>query len=61
MMKMMNNTLSNLFVFQWIILKTVINIYEAVLWKLEKLIKKFLLQNDKFFTQGVEIFWKHVF
>ena len=61
MMKMMNNTLSNLFVFQWIMLKTVINIYEAVLWKLEKLIKKFLLQNDKFFTQGVEIFWKHVF
>ena len=52
MMKMMNNTLSNLFIFQWIILKTVINICEAELWKLE---------NDKFFTQGVEIFRKHVF
>ena len=21
----------------------------------------FLLQNDQFFTKGVEIFWKHVF
>ena len=43
MMKMMNSTLSNLFVFQWVILKTVINIYEAVLWKLEKLIKTFFI------------------
>ena len=35
--------------------------YGAVLGTFEKLGKKFLLQNDQFFTKVVEIFRKHVF
>ena len=49
----------NKFKSEWV--KGHVHKYEVVLWTLEKLGKKSLLQNDQFFNKAAEIFSKHVF